>query len=601
MTVCYQLHKYGVNRDLSGCDGDRLLLKTPKARSTLNLLARSQSQLEKMNIISELCDGENVLVDDLKVVVKVYKHPLKKLGILTSAEIYQLFYTIESVIPLFERLANDLSSGFKKSFDLPVIGTILSLWLGIGSITELSSNYLDNVRNRHPLFSPRFIQSVHDNYVETMPSSVKILLDYSVHLYEARKYYDALREQRPAFNDFLSRCSHTNFSKRLDLWHFLECPKTRLIRYPLLLDRLIKLTPSTDPDLSYLLGVRSAFISIAQELNRKVGTAMRDLYLKHIEFDMDFENKDMLWRQKSLLLKGNLHTDVGEVTVFVFPELLLVTTRVRPEVPNRSATHLYYNNSPRQNTRFQSGSVPTISSTSTITPLLPSVSDTRSQLRNHRRSLLPSLKSHSCELRSVQVSSVNSSDQPSKCRKLFRRLSSIILPPSITESPRQSEISRKTTPIIHVFDDESVCFERYRTYGSPVILREYILEDINDDNHSGVLKLPFSLEKSNRNLFRLYSYNDYFQRSEQYMIKGLDSLHPDERNLSNSRRKLKWALSSSLRSKKGILFSHKHPKMKSKEFIFQASSADDKMFWITTLSPLVHSIIKRNRMTNYQL
>ncbi|VDQ11951.1 unnamed protein product [Trichobilharzia regenti] len=38
-----------------------------------------------------------------------------------------------------------------------------------------------------------------------------------------------------------------------------------------------------------MLIVRSAFTCIAQELNRRIGSAMRDLYLEHIEFNLASE------------------------------------------------------------------------------------------------------------------------------------------------------------------------------------------------------------------------------------------------------------------------------------------------------------------------
>ncbi|CAH8854135.1 unnamed protein product [Trichobilharzia szidati] len=653
--VFRQLYKcHGVDFDLLRGGKDSLLLQVPKTRSTLSLLTLSQNQLERINIISELRDGENILVNDLKIVVKVYKNPLEKLGILTSTEIYQLFYTIESVIPIFERLITDISLEFNKSFGLPVIGTILSIWLGVDMLlTESSSNYLDFGQNWYSLTS-RYIHSVCENYVNTMPSSIKILLDYSVHLYEARKYFDALRQQKPAFTDFLSRCSQTNFSKRLDLWHFLECPKTRLIRYPLLLDRLIKLTPTSDPEFSHLLIVRSAFTCIAQELNRRIGSAMRDLYLEHIEFNLALEYKDMIWNQKSLLLKGNLHADIGEVTVFIFPELLVVTTSMRPEVHNnnnnnnnRPTSHFFYSNSPRQNRNSSATSIPNNSPFGSIAPLpLPlapppppyQVSFTQPKFGHHRWSLLPSLKSHlPPDLDNVQTAPIRASSQPSKFTRLFRRLSSIIALSSSTSSSStspsppgtvsttvvQPEIIKDITPtrLSNFFssEDYTVCLERYRICFPPLILKDYILEDMSDDdNRSSILKLPFSFEKSRRNLFRLYPYSEFCKRrSVKHVIKEINSLqHSNQRHLSTvncqTKRPTTWSSSSmntgktppptttttttnnSAFKKATLLFSAKYVKIKSKEYLFQASSLEDKLFWISTLSPLVHSVLKTN-------
>lgn len=93
--------------------------------------------------------------------------------------------------------------------------------MGLEVITKPQPDYLSYGRKCYPYPTQNYVQSICESYIEMMPSSIKLLLNYSAHLYEARKYFEALREQKPAFTDFLSRCSHTHFSKRLDLWHFL--------------------------------------------------------------------------------------------------------------------------------------------------------------------------------------------------------------------------------------------------------------------------------------------------------------------------------------------------------------------------------------------
>lgn len=48
--------------------------------------------------------------------------------------------------------------------------------------------------------------------------------------------------------DFLQRCLESPFSRKLDLWSFLDIPRSRLVKYPLLLREILKHTAPEHPD-----------------------------------------------------------------------------------------------------------------------------------------------------------------------------------------------------------------------------------------------------------------------------------------------------------------------------------------------------------------
>ncbi|TNN17547.1 Rho guanine nucleotide exchange factor 3 isoform 3 [Schistosoma japonicum] len=473
---------------------------------------------------------------------------------------------------------------------MPCIGTVLYFWLGLEIVTKPLPDYLDYGLNRYPYSASKYVKSICGSYVKKMPSSIKLLLDYSAHLYEARKHFEAFREQKPSFTDFLSRCSHANFSKRLDLWHFLECPKTRLIRYPLLLDRLIKLTPSTDPELSHLLVVRSALTCIVEELNRRIGEAMRNLYLKYIEFSVNLEYKDMVWRQKSLLLKGDLRTGIGEVTAFVFPQLMVITTSTRLDNTVRPISHLCNGRLSRRNTKLRVTTSPGRVSTSNRAPS-PNVSSPTSEIYCHQWSLPSVFKTDS----PIDLDNARPGKQLSKCSRLFRCLSSFM-----TLSSTKSEVPPFKGAASFTSTDATLTVEKYHVCFPPLILKEYILEDVTDDNIPlSVLKFPFSMEKTHQNLFRLFPCDDYLKRKSARRVKQSDLLHSYKKVMSKSSHEIKCFSSSSLNY--SSLFLRKSPKTISRDFIFQASSSGDKKYWITTLIPLVHSYNQSKSCNNLVL
>lgn len=52
--------------------------------------------------------------------------------------------------------------------------------------------------------------------------------------------------------DFLQRCLQSPFSRKLDLWNFLDIPRSRLVKYPLLLREILKHTANDHPDRQHL-------------------------------------------------------------------------------------------------------------------------------------------------------------------------------------------------------------------------------------------------------------------------------------------------------------------------------------------------------------
>lgn len=60
------------------------------------------------------------------------------------------------------------------------------------------------------------------------------------------------KKQDRRVQDFLQRCLESPFSRKLDLWSFLDIPRSRLVKYPLLLREILRHTPSDHPDVASL-------------------------------------------------------------------------------------------------------------------------------------------------------------------------------------------------------------------------------------------------------------------------------------------------------------------------------------------------------------
>lgn len=71
--------------------------------------------------------------------------------------------------------------------------------------------------------------------------------DYCSNQLAAKALLDQKKQDRRV-QDFLQRCLESPFSRKLDLWSFLDIPRSRLVKYPLLLKEILRHTPPEHPD-----------------------------------------------------------------------------------------------------------------------------------------------------------------------------------------------------------------------------------------------------------------------------------------------------------------------------------------------------------------
>lgn len=75
--------------------------------------------------------------------------------------------------------------------------------------------------------------------------------DYCSNQLAAKALLDQ-KKQDKRVQDFLQRCLESPFSRKLDLWSFLDIPRSRLVKYPLLLREILRHTPPDHPDVASL-------------------------------------------------------------------------------------------------------------------------------------------------------------------------------------------------------------------------------------------------------------------------------------------------------------------------------------------------------------
>ncbi|KAJ8258365.1 hypothetical protein COCON_G00173770 [Conger conger] len=250
--------------------------------------ALSPKEIKRQEAIFELSQGEQDLTEDLKLAKKAYHDPMLKLSIMTEQELNQIFGTLDSLIPLHEDLLSRLRAARKADGSTEHIGHILVDWLPcLDSYNGYCSNQV----------------------------AAKALLDH--------------KKQDHRVHDFLQRCLESPFSRKLDLWNFLDIPRSRLVKYPLLLREILKHTPNDHPDRQHLEEAINMIQGIVAEINLQTGESECRYYRERLLY-LDESQRDLLIeRSRVLTCHGDLKNNRGaKLHVFLFQDVLVITRAV---------------------------------------------------------------------------------------------------------------------------------------------------------------------------------------------------------------------------------------------------------------------------------
>ncbi|XP_062383724.1 neuroepithelial cell-transforming gene 1 protein isoform X2 [Sardina pilchardus] len=248
----------------------------------------SAKEIKRQEAIFELYRGEQDLIEDLQLARKAYHDPMLKLNIMTEEELAHIFGDLDAYIPLHEDLLTKLSKATRPDGTVGEIGQIVINWL------------------------PR----------------LNAYREYCSHQLAAKAMLDQKKQDRRV-GDFLQRCLESPFSRKLDLWSFLDIPRSRLFKYPLLLKEVLRHTPPDHPDVPSLQIAISIIQEVLSDINTRKGESECQYYQEQLEFLDDRQQDPHIQQSKSLLCHGELRNKSGtKLHVFLFNEVLVLTRPV---------------------------------------------------------------------------------------------------------------------------------------------------------------------------------------------------------------------------------------------------------------------------------
>ncbi|XP_053320163.1 neuroepithelial cell-transforming gene 1 protein isoform X2 [Spea bombifrons] len=245
----------------------------------------STKEIKRQEAIFEMTRGEQDLIEDLKLARKAYHDPMLKLSIMSEEELAHIFGDLDAYIPLHEEFLTKLGEATRADGTVGQIGQILVNWLPrLNAYKGYCSNQL----------------------------AAKALLD--------QKKLDR------RVQDFLQRCLESPFSRKLDLWSFLDIPRSRLVKYPLLLKEILRHTPKDHPDIPNLEEALCLIQGVLTDINLKKGESECQYYIDKLEYLDDKQRDPRIDASKMLHCHGELKNKNGhKLYLFLFQDILVLT------------------------------------------------------------------------------------------------------------------------------------------------------------------------------------------------------------------------------------------------------------------------------------
>nr|KIR47597.1 rho guanyl-nucleotide exchange factor [Cryptococcus bacillisporus CA1280] len=307
----------GLNRKLS-----RESLVDVKETGTLWIHSVSQEILDSVDdkekkrqeAINEVIYTERDFVRDLEYLRDLWVKPLRTQDVIDAKRrddfVRQVFWNVHDVLSVNHVLAERLTKRQKKE---PVVSRIGDIFL-----------------ERVPLFEP--------------------FVTYGAHQLFGKYEFEKEKGANAVFQKFVDDTERKPESRKLELNGYLTKPTTRLGRYPLLLEAVLKYTPDDHPDKEDLPEVIKMIKGFLTKVNAESGKSENIFELAQIEQQLVFrpnERIDLRLRDKNRQLvhkgplkrRGGNREEIADLLGFLFDHAFLL---VKPKWVNKSEQYKVY-------------------------------------------------------------------------------------------------------------------------------------------------------------------------------------------------------------------------------------------------------------------
>ncbi|KAJ9155490.1 Rho1 guanine nucleotide exchange factor 1 [Pleurostoma richardsiae] len=295
----------GLKKDEAGIDGDDVD-QTDEQKLWINSVPREiadsvgDREKKRQEVISEICYTERDFVKDLEYLRDFWINPLRSKA---------------SPIPAARR-EKVVRNIFTNIIDHPSIHTVSSRF----------ARALTERQQKNPV-----VKNIGDIFLEFAPQFEPFIL-YGAKQLEAKFEFENERSINPQFSKFVDEIERRKESRKLELNGYLTKPTTRLARYPLLLENVLKYTEGVNPDKDDIPKVLIMIRDLLTRVNRESGRAENRFNLRRLHEQLRFrpnERVDLKLTEegRELVFKSNFRkspTENSEITAFLFDHAVLL-------------------------------------------------------------------------------------------------------------------------------------------------------------------------------------------------------------------------------------------------------------------------------------
>jgi hypothetical protein len=259
-----------------------------------------EMEKKRQEVISEICYTERDFVKDLEYLRDFWVLPLRSKA---------------SPIPVNRRDK--------------VVKTIFSNIIDHPSIHTVSSRFATSLTSRQQ--KDPIVHNVGDIFLDYVPQFEPFIWYGSKQL-EGKFEFENERSINPYFSKFVDEIERRKESRKLELNGYLTKPTTRLARYPLLLENVLKYTEEGNPDKEDIPKVLVMIRDLLSRVNAESGKAENRFNLRRLHEQLRFrpnERVDLKLTEdgRELVFKSQFKktpTDPSEITAFLFDHAVLL-------------------------------------------------------------------------------------------------------------------------------------------------------------------------------------------------------------------------------------------------------------------------------------
>jgi hypothetical protein len=206
------------------------------------------------------------------------------------------------------------------------IRTVFSNCLEVLSVNGRFSEALNARQKESPI-----VQTVGDIFLQFAPKFDPFIKYGASQLY-GKYEFEKEKASNPAFAKFVEQTERLKESRKLELNGYLTKPTTRLARYPLLLDQVLKNTADDNPDKQDIPKAIALIRDFLSRVNTETGKSENHFNLVQLNGALKFSPGDyvdlkLTEEGRQMLTKVNFKkgpTDSAEVTVYLFDHAVLL-------------------------------------------------------------------------------------------------------------------------------------------------------------------------------------------------------------------------------------------------------------------------------------